>query len=53
MLSLRSCAGFSAVMESRGSSLVAVHGFLTAVASLVAAYGLLGHVGSVAVATGL
>ena len=53
MLSLHSCAGFSAVMESRGSSLVAVHRFLTAVASLVAAYGLLGHGGSVAAATGL
>ena len=51
MLSLHSCAGFSLVVESRGSSLVAVRGFLIAVASLVAEDGLLGHIGSVVVAS--
>ena len=34
------CAGFSLVVASGGSSRVAVHGFLVAVASLVAEHGL-------------
>ena len=35
-LGLRCCTGFSLVAENGGSSLVAVHGLLIAVASLVA-----------------
>ena len=38
--SLACCAGFSLVVASGGSSRVAVHGLLIAVASLVAEHGL-------------
>jgi len=39
---LHCCSGFSLVVVSRAYSLVAVHGFPTAVASLVAEHGLQG-----------
>ena len=35
MLGLRCCTGFSLVVETRGDSLVSVHGLLISVASLV------------------
>ena len=42
VLGLHCCSGFSLVVVSRAYSLVAVHGFPTAVASLVAEHGLQG-----------
>ena len=52
MLRLHCCVDFSLVAVSGDSSLVAVHGLLTVVASLVAEHGLLGLWTSVVAAHG-
>ena len=50
---LHCCVGFPLVAESRGYSLVAVHKFLTVVASFVVEHGLYGMPVSAAAAPGL